>query len=75
MTAANQASPSSSAQLAAFEAIQLRCAAAADRVVARAVAISEGERHSAEARGHRGAAGQNGNLDEAEDDEVQGWLR
>jgi hypothetical protein len=70
------AQPSASAQLAAFEAIELRSAAAADRVVSQAEAAGDGERHSSAAQRHYGGStGRAGNGDGVECDEVQGWLR
>jgi hypothetical protein len=75
MTSAWPVPPSMSAQLAAFEAIRLRSAAAADRVVAQAEATLDGEGHRSAARRHGASAGRAGNGDEAECDEEQGWLR
>ena len=75
MTAAQAVPPATSAQLAAFEAIRLRSAAAADRVVAQAEATVDRERHSAAARGHGASADRAGKGDGVECDEVQGWLR
>ena len=75
MSSAQAAGSSTSVQLAAFEAIRLRSAAAADRVVAQAEAIAEAESLSAPVPGHRAAAGQDSDSAETEGDEVQGWLR
>jgi hypothetical protein len=75
MSSAQAACSSTSAQLAAFEAIRLRSAAAADRVVAQAEAIAEAESLNAAVPGHRAAAGQDSDSGETEGDEVQGWLR
>ena len=75
MTAAQAVPPATSAQLAAFEAIRLRSAAAADRVVAQAEVTVDGERHNAAAQGRGASAGRAGKGDGVECDEVQGWLR
>jgi hypothetical protein len=75
MTSAQAIPPSASAQLAAFEAIRLRSAAAADRVVAQAEATVDAEKQSSAARGHGASAGRAGNEDGVECDEMQGWLR
>jgi hypothetical protein len=69
-----QAAGSSTAQLAAFEAIRLRSAAAADRIVAQAETIAEAEVHSAAGIGRGASTGRDG-VRETECDEVQGWLR
>ena len=66
---------SSTAQLSAFEAIWLRSAAAADRVVAQAEAIAQAELHRAAVPGPRAATGGLAERGETECDEVQGWLR
>jgi hypothetical protein len=70
-----QATGSSTTQLAAFEAIRLRSAASADRVVAQAAAIAEAELHRAGVAGPSTATGGLGGRGETECDEVQGWLR
>ena len=75
MTSAQAVPPATSEQLAAFEAIRLRSAATADRVVAQAEATADGESHSSAAHGHGASAGRAGNEDGVECDEVQGWLR
>ena len=75
MMSVDAAEPSSAAQLAAFEAIRLRCTAAADRVVAQAAAITEGEMHAATVRTDSTAVARVGDRNEPECDEVHGWLR
>jgi hypothetical protein len=75
MTSALAVPPATSAQLAAFEAIRLRSAAAADRVVAQAEAAVDREWHSSAAQGHGVSAGGVANGDGVECDEVQGWLQ
>jgi hypothetical protein len=76
MGSAQAGASSASAQLAAFEAIRLRSAAAADRVVAQAEAIADAEMYnSAAAPGHRASKGRVDDSSETECDEVQGWLR
>jgi hypothetical protein len=70
-----QTAGSSTAQLAAFEAIRLRSAAAADRVVAQAEVIGEAEMHSAAMPGHRAPTIGVGYRGGTECDDVQGCLR
>jgi hypothetical protein len=75
MGSAQAGASSASAQLAAFEAIRLRAAAAADRVVAQAEAIADAEISNAAAPGHRASKGRVRDSSETECDEVQGWQR